>query len=315
MVSVIVPVYNIEKYIEKCILSVIEQTYTDFELLLINDGSTDSSYQICKQWANKDPRVKVFSQNNSGVSSARNWGLELAQGEYICFVDGDDWLDPSFLEKTMSKMTDDIDLVVTNFQAFLEDGTKIAYPKEPPNRKGICSVQEAVHDAFHSSLYIRVVWGRLFKRKVLNNIRFRPLAYTEDSLAMFEALDYIKNIYIFHEPLYLYLSRSTSATHNITLSQYESASETFLFIYNKALECYPEFIERSSKSLLSHYHRLLTMYAQLNQTEKAFELIGKMKTVYKTANIQQPSLANRILAFPKLLIYLYAKIKSIIKTR
>ena len=101
MISIIIPVYNIEKYIEKAIVSVVNQTCPDFELLLINDGSTDSSYEICKKWEEKDNRIKVISKENGGVSSARNLGMELAKGEYLFFLDGDDWIREDCFEKLL----------------------------------------------------------------------------------------------------------------------------------------------------------------------------------------------------------------------
>ena len=97
-ISVIVPVYNTELYLHRCIDSILSQTFTDFELLLINDGSTDRSGEICDEYAGKDKRVRVFHKENGGVSSARNIGLDEARGEWIAFVDSDDWVSPKLLE-------------------------------------------------------------------------------------------------------------------------------------------------------------------------------------------------------------------------
>ncbi|MEG1313359.1 MAG: glycosyltransferase, partial [Bacilli bacterium] len=99
--SIIVPVYNVDKYINKCIESILAQTFTDFELLLVNDGSLDSSGSICDEYEKKDSRIKVFHKENGGVSSARNLGLENARGEWIAFVDGDDWISPEMYKKLL----------------------------------------------------------------------------------------------------------------------------------------------------------------------------------------------------------------------
>ena len=98
-ISVIVPVYNTEKYLHRCVDSILAQTFTDFELLLIDDGSTDSSGAICDEYAQKDSRVRVFHKENGGVSSARNLGLDKAKGKWVTFVDSDDWIKESFLNK------------------------------------------------------------------------------------------------------------------------------------------------------------------------------------------------------------------------
>ena len=101
MISIIVPVYNVEKYLHHCIDSILAQTYIDFELLLINDGSTDRSNEICDEYAMKDSRIRVFHKDNEGVSKARNWGLDNANGEWITFVDSDDWVRNDFLQKRL----------------------------------------------------------------------------------------------------------------------------------------------------------------------------------------------------------------------
>ena len=102
-ISVIVPAYNTEKYLRRCIDSILAQTFTDFELLLIDDGSTDQSGEICDEYADKDVRIKVFHKANGGVSSARNVGLDNALGEYICFCDADDWVDNDYFEQMRKK--------------------------------------------------------------------------------------------------------------------------------------------------------------------------------------------------------------------
>lgn len=313
MISVIVPVYNVEKYIEKCILSILSQTYTEFELLLINDGSTDSSYEICKQWTQKDPRIKVFSQNNCGVSAARNKGLDQAQGEYICFIDADDWIDKTFFEKMLSKMTEGIDVVITDFQEITEDGEILFDPAKHISYEGNRSSKETISDAYHSLLYTRIVWGRLYKKAVWDNVRFKPLAYSEDTLAMFEILCHIQTIYLLNEPLYFYLQRNSSVIHQLKISHYENAATTISFMYNKAVECYPDFVPCITKTRLAHDHLLLKIYAQANHKKKAFELIEKMQLLYKTSLIKKPAFADRLLVLPKYCVYLYAKLKGLLQ--
>jgi glycosyltransferase involved in cell wall biosynthesis len=110
MISIIVPVYNTEKYLDQCIQSILSQTYTDFELLLIDDGSTDSSGAICDRYAEQDSRVRVFHKPNGGVSSARNLGLDNAKGEWVTFCDSDDWVYDYWLQN-FADSSDDVDIV------------------------------------------------------------------------------------------------------------------------------------------------------------------------------------------------------------
>ena len=102
-ISIIIPIYDVESYLRKCLDSIIEQSFPYFELLLINDGSTDASAQICQEYVEKDDRIRYFEKENGGVSSARNFGIKHSRGEYITFIDSDDWVEPNYLEIFISR--------------------------------------------------------------------------------------------------------------------------------------------------------------------------------------------------------------------
>lgn len=114
MISIIVPIYNCEKYLEKCIKSLINQTYKDLEIILINDGSTDNSYEICKKYKKIDKRIKIINNNNKGVSYSRNQGIKIAKGDYITFVDADDYIETNTYQKVLSKFSNEIDFIRYN---------------------------------------------------------------------------------------------------------------------------------------------------------------------------------------------------------
>jgi len=116
LLSVIVPIYNVDRYLKKCLDSLLNQTYTNLEIILINDGSTDSSYEICKQYAGKDPRFRLINKENGGLGQARNVGLENANGDIYAFVDSDDWIDIRMFEKMISAMEEyNADIVQCNY--------------------------------------------------------------------------------------------------------------------------------------------------------------------------------------------------------
>ena len=122
MISVIVPIYNSERFLEQCIQSVVNQTFYDFELILVVDGSTDNSQMICEEWAKKDPRIVVECQDNQGASAARNTGLSDAKGEYICFIDSDDWVESDFLEALVNETKKDrTELVISGYTCFYDE--------------------------------------------------------------------------------------------------------------------------------------------------------------------------------------------------
>ena len=163
MISVIVPVYNIEKYIGKCIQSVLSQTYTDFELLLINDGSKDSSGEICSSWAKKDARIRVISKENEGVSVARNLGIDSAKGEFIFFLDGDDWISPECLEKMLLRMTPEVDAVISEWDEPEDEGYDSVLITKKKQTEGLVSNEEIWKDIYESFFYPKVLWGKLYR--------------------------------------------------------------------------------------------------------------------------------------------------------
>ena len=122
MLSVIVPVYNVQKYLDQCVESVLKQTYTDFEVILVDDGSTDNSGKMCDDWAQKDDRIKVVHQKNQGLSGARNTGIDTSEGEYLVFVDSDDLIAENMFSTLMPMMTDEnLDAVWCTFNRFYND--------------------------------------------------------------------------------------------------------------------------------------------------------------------------------------------------
>lgn len=193
-ISVIVPVYNVERYLPCCIDSILAQTYTDFELLLINDGSKDSSGKICDEYAKKDNRILVFHKENGGVSSARNIGLDNAQGEWVAFVDSDDTLDANFLYNSLIDLPDFVDIVFLSW-AKKENG-KIVFEKILPD-----AVYDHgnLHKAFSETdiVSMGVPWGRIYKMDAIRkyNLRFDiELPISEDRLFFYEYIIHSRGI-------------------------------------------------------------------------------------------------------------------------
>ena len=164
-ISVIIPVYNTEKYLHRCINSILTQTYTDFELLLIDDGSTDSSGTICDEYAAKDARVRVFHKENGGVSSARNLGLDNAQGEWITFVDSDDYIEENFLKSFDGNL--DADLVLGNM---IEKGPLGNLLRNIPS--GYHYPLKKALEGNLTKLAFQSPWGKMFRGSLIKKLRF-----------------------------------------------------------------------------------------------------------------------------------------------
>lgn len=186
IISVIVPVYNVEKYLSRCIDSILDQTFTNFELLLIDDGSNDYSGKICDEYAEKDNRIRVFHKKNGGVSSARNVGLDNAKGEWITFCDSDDYVYPLWLECFIKNMALSPDLIITGFIAQTPDGNK--------QRKYIKTNQLTVPEAITSLMKDDIfgyLWCKCFKTEIikLSNIKFNEqYVIWEDVLFIYQYL-------------------------------------------------------------------------------------------------------------------------------
>ncbi len=203
-ISVILPIYNVEKYLSQCLDSIVNQTLKDFECICVNDGSTDNSLSILQEYANKDSRIKIISQENKGVSAARNAGLKSTCCPYITFVDPDDWLQNNYLERlfNVAKETNS-DIVECNYNIYYKSYDKtVKYA-----RKDIIKSKKEDNVTYvFRKYYGKVVWNRIYKTELLtqNNILFYEGMTGEDT--PFSILSYLyskKNCFI-HEELYFY---------------------------------------------------------------------------------------------------------------
>ncbi len=189
-ISVIVPVYNTEKYLNQCIDSILAQTFTDFELLLIDDGSTDNSAMICDEYAQKDSRVRVFHKKNGGVSSARNLGLDNACGEWIAFVDGDDWIKPNYLYSMISQS--DADLIMSSFEII--DKVEM-WDNRIGNELYNNSKIKFFLERYINTATLCAPWCKLFKKSIIGNLKFdETISFAEDTIFCFEYLEKVDSV-------------------------------------------------------------------------------------------------------------------------
>lgn len=201
-ISVIVPVYNVERYLHRCIDSILAQTFTDFELLLIDDGSKDQSGKICDEYAVNDKRVRAFHKENGGVSSARQIGIDNALGEYSIHVDGDDWIEQYMLEHMYEKITGaDSDMLITDF--FSDTETKSIYVQQltrETSSKGI--LKDILCGSLFGSLWHKMIRHSLFKKY---DVHFIPkIDYCEDVLVLAQLLQFNIRVTFLHEAFYHY---------------------------------------------------------------------------------------------------------------
>lgn len=214
LISIVVPVYNAETYLSRCIDSILSQTYKNLEIILIDDGSTDSSQEICRIYRNKDNRVKVIHQKNKGVSAARNRGLFHAAGDYLGFVDADDWIEPD-MYRTLYELINvyNSDIAICGHSIIYPTYKKIS---DCSDRIVELGREEFLKEVFVGSLK-GFIWNKFFKKNLFKRLMFpEDIHYGEDMYIISEILlkDGIKSVYS-SKPLYNYFQNDDSITNNI----------------------------------------------------------------------------------------------------
>lgn len=203
LISVIMPVYKVEKYLDTCIQSLVNQTHTNLDIILVDDGSPDQSGYICDQWAKKDPRIQVIHKANSGPSDARNAGLEIAKGEYIAYADSDDILHPEMYQRLLSVLVaQKADIVECDYQTFFDGSTPDFSPVE--ENISAYTAEEALSHLISGETFRYLVWNKLYRRSVMENLRFLSGKIHEDVFYVYQVFGLCNKIVKLSSPLYLY---------------------------------------------------------------------------------------------------------------
>lgn len=213
MISVIVPVYKVEAYLERCVKSLLSQTYTNLEIILIDDGSPDHCGEMCDCWAALDTRIKAVHQKNAGQAGARNAGLEICKGEYVCFVDSDDEIDPQMIEILYEAIHDDkYDLAICGHCRFREAG------QLPPFQGNMVETKVLDSSGLWQEVFGRLnnaVWNKLYRMDLIGSLRFpRGLIHGEDLIFNLQYILRCKSAVMFDAPLYHYFDRPGSITRS-----------------------------------------------------------------------------------------------------
>lgn len=217
MISIIVPVYNVEKYIHQCVDSIINQTYSNIEIILVDDGSPDNCGKICDEYAARDSRIKVIHKANGGLSDARNYGIDAASGEWLMFVDSDDWIEPDMAEKLYYAVEkENTDLACANIFIY-DNETAVDEPRKWNYSKyevitNIRVFKELYGTTNSSSKFVSACF-KLFKRNVFDNIRFPIGRYHEDAAVFHLVFDKCSKIVCVPDCLYHYRIAEGSLTH------------------------------------------------------------------------------------------------------
>lgn len=259
-ISIIVPVFKVEKYIDKCIQSILSQAFSDFELILIDDGSPDRSGNICDEYAKKDARIRVIHQDNQGVSSARNAGLDIAQGSYIGFVDPDDYIEENMYEFLHN-------LIIHNNADISICGVFHCYNnnirKSPKNvMECVLSAEEGLELILYGREVSVTVFDKLFKASLLKSVRFpTDISYAEDAYFTIEVFCESSLIAINTVPKYNYVHRSNSATTKGFHQKDYQVIKVYEKIQHKIKQEFPKLIPVTESRLFWAHRRILERIA------------------------------------------------------
>ena len=209
LISIIVPVYKVEAYLDRCVQSIVDQTYRNLEIILVDDGSPDNCPAMCDAWAAKDSRIRVIHKENGGLSDARNAGMAMATGEFVGFVDSDDYIAPEMYQLLYDRIRrDGSDIAACGVEMVFEDGS----PARPLTKTGSCvlSRKEAMEAVVSESWLKQPVWYKLYKTELVRDILFPVGKYHEDVFWTWQAVARAEKVSIFDTPCYFYVQRGGS---------------------------------------------------------------------------------------------------------
>ena len=282
MISIIVPVYNVKEYLNDCVESIINQTYKDIEILLVDDGSTDSSGNICEELAQKDQRIRVFHQTNQGLSSARNLGIDNSKGDFLAFVDSDDSIHPQMIEILLGLINKyDAELSVCGFERVYENDS-ILY-SEFKNIDSYCKTSRQVLSNLGEDVNPIVAWNKLYRRELFESLRYEVGRVHEDEIIIHRLIDRTKLIAFTDVKLYYYYCRATSITGSVL-----SEKRIMDFIYagdeRRKYLISREYKDETIFTIKLFVHYLFENYYELIQrpkTKKRREAIRYIKRIYR----------------------------------
>lgn len=210
LISVIVPVYNVEKYLDQCITSIVDQTYKNLEIILVDDGSPDGSGAMCDAWAQKDNRIRVIHQPNAGSGAARNAALDVASGDLIAFVDSDDYLCKDTYMHLFSLLSDDVDIAECGYVETFDDDTSFGVSDDE-----VCvfSVVDAMHEHIWGNAFQQLIWNKLYRREMVEGVRFPVDKKIDDEFFTYRVLAKARKLVRSSNAYYAYRQQQDSIMH------------------------------------------------------------------------------------------------------
>lgn len=278
LLSIISPVYNVEAYLDRCVQSILSQSYRDIELILIDDGSQDGSSALCDNWAEKDSRVIVVHQKNAGVSSARNTGLQKAKGDYLTFVDPDDFLAPETYAPNMAYLIEhqEVDILQYPYCNYINEHNTLDYHR--PAVALLKGAEEIFRNWWSGTPLEYVIWNKIYKRHLWDDVHFNVGHISEDTCLVPKFVKQANAVYISEQGLYYYQrERMESYTYEYSFDKHLDLFYAHAVIYD-CFKVFPDMTTEKVQAFTRLYRRLIIAkqadpYAD---TRAAQQLISKM---------------------------------------
>ena len=221
LISVIVPIYKVEPYLDRCVRSIVEQTYENLEIILVDDGSPDNCPAICDDWAAKDSRIKVIHKENGGLSDARNAGMEVASGEYIAFVDSDDWISADYID-AMYRAIQNTGAEIAACDVVISFGETEPTTSAREAAIKVCSAEDAIGDILQGRGFRAVAWNKLYRKSLLENEMYPVGKYHEDEFFTYRILAKADRLVYVDCGLYAYFQRPGSIMNSVSMKHLDA---------------------------------------------------------------------------------------------
>ena len=278
LISVIVPVYKVENYLEVCLRSITNQTYENIEIILVDDGSPDRCPQICDSWKKRDNRIKVIHQNNSGGGQARNRALDIARGEFIAFVDSDDYIASTMFEFLYNQFKEDIDIVecgycITENDDALFDDKNITYECK------VFNTEEAMRENIRDRIFRQLIWNKMYRKNIIGNIRFPIGSKIDDEFWTYRVLGNARRLIYTSKVLYAYRQQENSVMHLLSPERRLQSIEAKIQRHNYIIKYMPN-LEAESLSNLWFTCIYQGQLAMRRMNEKEYQhILKKLKQI------------------------------------
>ncbi len=268
LISIVVPIYNVADYLDRCIKSIVDQTYRNLEIILVNDGSKDNSGEICEKWRKRDKRIIVIHKKNGGLSSARNAGIEIASGKYIAFIDSDDYVSKDMYYELYQRLIENESDIIICGREYIWDNGKTYFRYHYDGRIENYNSKQAIKEMNSFKKFDMAAWDKLYKIELFENIRFPEGKLSEDYYIMYKLFLKSNRITYYAYPLYYYYQRQNSITKNKKIN--------FDFIY----AAYNQMVEVSR--IVPELKQCVSVaYASANMTVYNFHLKNHVKCTRK----------------------------------